>query len=195
MKQLALFDFDGTITTKDTLLEIAKFSSGTLTYLTKMAFFLPVFVCMKFQLISKQTGKEQFIRFFFGKKTEAGFTKLCEKFANDRVPELIRHLALKELAAHQKLGNKVAIVSASPENWIIPWADRYGIEVISTKLRFAGDRFAAIDGINCNGEEKVRRIRQAFTLEDYDKVIAYGDTRGDHPMLALADEKHYKPFR
>ena len=89
----------------------------------------------------------------------------------------------------------MAIVSASPEHWIEAWAKNYGMEVVSTKLRFVNDRFEAIDGINCNGEEKVRRIKQAFNLEEYDKVIAFGDTKGDHPMLALADEKHYKPFR
>ena len=89
----------------------------------------------------------------------------------------------------------MVIVSASPENWIKPWAEKYNVEVISTKLKFDNDHLIGIAGANCNGEEKVKRIKKIINLEDYEKVIVYGDTKGDHPMLALGNERHYKPFR
>jgi phosphoserine phosphatase len=57
--------------------------------------------------------------------------------------------------------------------------------------RFAG----RYDGSNCHGIEKVRRIRECFDLNEFDRVYAYGDTPGDRPMLTLADEAFYKPFR
>ena len=99
------------------------------------------------------------------------------------------------IKAYLKENAKVAIVSASPENWIKPWASKHNIQVVSTQLKFSNDKIEGIEGANCNGEEKVNRIKKAFNLDNYDKVIAYGDTKGDHPMLALADESHFKPFQ
>jgi phosphoserine phosphatase len=51
------------------------------------------------------------------------------------------------------------------------------------------------DGHNCYGQEKVRRIQAALDLAHYEHIYAYGDSSGDKPMLALADEAFYKPFR
>lgn len=195
MKHLNLFDFDGTITTDDTLFEIAKFSTSSFNYLFKIILFLPVFAFMKFGFISKQKGKELFLKHFFRKLREESFNKLCQNFAIKRVPDLIRSQGLNEIRDQIALGNRVVIVSASPENWIRPWAEKNNIEVISTRLKFENGRLSGIAGTNCNGEEKVKRIKEAIRLEDYEKVIAYGDTKGDHPMLALAHESHYKPFR
>jgi len=196
MKQVLLFDFDGTLTKKDTLLEIAKYStSNKLQYFVTLARVLPFILLVKFKLISNQKSKELFLKLFFGNTSRSNFDTICTQFARDVVPSLIRPLALYTVQNYQSSDHKMCIVSASPENWIKPWAEQYGIEVIATKLKFENDRLKGIDGINCNGEEKVRRIKEVINLDEFDKVIAYGDTKGDLPMLALADEKHFKPFR
>lgn len=192
---LIVFDFDGTLTQKDTLLEIAKFSTSTTFYWLKFLTLSPHIVLMKLKLISNQTGKEVFLKRFFGNYSKDEFNDLATRFANERVPQLIRPKGLELIKELNRGENRLAIVSASPENWIKPWADKYDIEVIATKLKFENNRLVGIEGKNCNGEEKVRRIKEVIDLKDYDKVIAYGDTKGDLPMLALADEKHYKPFR
>ena len=195
MKHLVLLDFDGTITTKDTLLEVARFSTNFFTYYLKVALFIPIIILMKSKLISAQRGKELFLKLFFGHLKESNFNELCKDFAQNKVPGLTKSLAYAEIKKQVQASNRIVIVSASPENWIKPWTDALGIEVIATKLKFENDRLKGIEGINCNGEEKVRRINELINLKEYDKVIAYGDTKGDLPMLALADEKHFKPFR
>lgn len=195
MKHLVLFDFDGTITDKDTLLEIAKFSTNRATFLMKSLLLIPSIALMKVGIISNQKGKEIFLKKFFRGYSEQAFTEKCAEFAKDEIPKLIRPLALARIEEEQRNGNKVYIVSASPDTWIKPWAEEYAIEVISTRLKFENDRLKGIDGINCNGEEKVRRIKEEIDLTDYQKVIAFGDTKGDLPMLALAEESYYKPFQ
>ena len=195
MKHLALFDFDGTITEKDTLLEIAKFSTSRANFVVKSLFLIPSIVLMKVGIISNQKGKEIFLKKFFKGYSEQAFNQKCAEFAKNEIPKLIRPLALARIEEEQSNGNKVYIVSASPDTWIKPWAEQYNIEVISTRLKFENDRLKGIDGINCNGEEKVRRIKEEIDLTDYQKVIAFGDTKGDLPMLALAEESHYKPFQ
>jgi phosphoserine phosphatase len=50
-------------------------------------------------------------------------------------------------------------------------------------------------GNNCNGGEKVIRIKQLYDTQQYDEIYCFGDTGGDKPMLALATQSFYKPFR
>jgi phosphoserine phosphatase len=70
------------------------------------------------------------------------------------------------------------------------------VTLLATRLEVSGNRLTGrIEGANCHGEEKVRRIRDAYQLKEYSQVYAYGDTKGDLPMLALADIRFYKPFR
>jgi phosphatidylglycerophosphatase C len=52
-----------------------------------------------------------------------------------------------------------------------------------------------IDGKNCNGKEKAKRIKQAINLNEYDSIYAYGDSAGDKQMLALATYTYYKNFK
>ena len=70
------------------------------------------------------------------------------------------------------------------------------ITLLATRLEISGDHLTGkIRGANCHGEEKVRRIQEAYQLKEYPQVYAYGDTKGDLPMLKLADIRFYKPFR
>lgn len=191
---IALFDFDGTLTEKDTLFEIAKYSTTPLDYSIRLIFLLPIIVLSILKVISRQKGKEIFLQAFFKSKSELEFNAICQKFVKEKLPDLLRKKGIHEITNHLKNGNKVVIVSASPENWIRPWADPQKIEVIATRLKFRNDQLIGIEGINCNGEEKVRRIRETFNLNEYEEVIAYGDTKGDLPMLTLAHKKFFKPF-
>ena len=195
MKKLALFDFDGTLTSKDTLFDIARFSNSPLIYWSKIALLLPSFVLMKIGILPKQKGKEVFIGLFFSNKTEQEFNDICAKFCFERLPQIIRPKGHKEIEILKSQGADLFIVSASPKNWILPWALPMGIQVLSTELAVKNGRITGkIVGENCNGVEKVNRIKQAIPLENYNEIYVYGDTKGDFPMLDLATKKHYKPF-
>jgi len=192
---LILFDFDGTLTRKDSLFEIAKFSNSNMKYQSSILSLVPVFLLMTFKLLSKQKGKEIFLKKFFGKMSETEFNNACKDFAVEKIPSLLREKGIQAISDFKERKYELAIVSASPENWIKPWAEPLGIGVIATRLKFKNDLFEGIDGKNCNGQEKIKRIKEVYDLQEFDKIIAYGDSKGDIPMLALADEKHYKPFR
>ena len=90
----------------------------------------------------------------------------------------------------------MAIVTASPEDVVAPFAGRLGADVlIGTRLKFDDqDRITGeFDGENCRGEEKVRRLRARFGPQLRLKA-AYGDTSGDREMLALAEVQGYRVF-
>jgi len=200
-QHIAFFDFDGTITTKDTLLEFIRFSKGNPRFNLGFLLNSPWLVAMKLKLISNQKAKERILTHFFGKQPVATFKQQCEAFSNEALPQLIRPKALTEFSRLRDAGATIVIVSASPEDWIAHWAADQGAELIATRLALYTDNKGTqrlkgrIEGANCHGEEKVNRIRQRFALPGYKEIYAYGDSSGDKPMLQLGTASFFKPFR
>lgn len=194
-KEIAFFDFDGTITTKDTLLEFIKFSRGNFRFLLGFLLNGHYLVAYKLKLISNQSAKEKILQFFFKNTSFEKFKEYCSEFSKNILPKLMRPKALLEIQKLQQKGCIVVVVSASPENWISDWAKKMEVHVIASKLEVKDEKLTGkIFGKNCHGNEKVRRILEQYFITGYDVVYAYGDSKGDLPMLKLATEPFYKPF-
>ena len=194
-KEIAFFDFDGTITKKDTLLEFIKFSKGSFRFYIGFVINLPYLVAFKLGIISNQSAKEKILRFFFHDMPEESFKLLCERFSKSVLPELVRPKALEEIQRLKQNNTIVVIVSASPENWIKEWTENLQLELIASRLQVQDGKLTGkILGKNCHGDEKVNRICEIYDLSSYYIVAAYGDSTGDKPMLELAKKAYYKPF-
>lgn len=194
-RSLALFDFDGTITRSDTLLDFMSFAKGRLSFGLGMIILSPILVLYKLKLIPNWRAKEMVLSYFFKGMPEHQFHQLCESFAREIIPGLIRPKAKEELERHRREGNRVVIVSASAENWIQPWASQINIELIATRLQIIdGKMTGRFVGKNCFGEEKVARVNQFLVLSDYPTIETYSDSRSDQPLLDLGTRKHFKPF-
>ncbi len=195
-KGLALFDFDGTITSKDSFIEFIKFNKGWFRYIAGMVIHLPILILYKLKLFSNQRAKEIIITHFFSHTKVEEFSAVCNAFSNYVIPKIVRPKAIQEISKLKELGFRIIIVSASPLNWIKQWADENNIELIASCLETnEGKITGRLTGKNCHGIEKVRRIKESIDLNEYREVYAYGDTSGDLHMLELAHKKYYKPFR
>lgn len=195
-KRLVLFDFDGTITTKDTFLEFIKFYRGTYSFYWGFLLNAPYLALMVFKLIPNWKGKERMLTWFFAGESIDEFNRKGEEFCKQIVPGLIRPKALVEIENHQREGSTIVVVSASAENWIAPWCKTLGLSCLATQLEVVDDKVTGkIKGFNCYGPEKEKRLRSCYDLNDFDEVYAYGDSSGDTEMLALAQQKFFKPFR
>ncbi len=195
-KSIAFFDFDGTITAKDTLFEFIKFSKGNTALIAGIIYNIPFLVAYKIGLFSNQKAKEKILRYFFGNMKEKEFENHCQLFVTEAVPNLLRAKALDEIQLLLKKKVEIVIVSASPENWIRPWTDNMGFGLIASKLENIDGRITGrLVGNNCHGQEKVIRIKEKFHLEDYQDIYAYGDSKSDEPMLALANKAFMRPFQ
>lgn len=193
---LVLFDFDGTITTRDTLIEFVLFYRGKKKYWLGMLKLSPLLALYALKLIPNWKAKQFFLSHYFKGEPIDEFNTRGREFARQVLPKLIRPGALEAIATYKKNNATIAVVSASAENWIKPWCDQYDINCVATRLQVTdGFITGKIDGRNCYGDEKVCRIRDEYTLEDYDRIVAYGDSSGDKEMLALAHDRHYKPWR
>ena len=194
-KKIAFFDFDGTITTKDTLLEFLKFSKGRFSFYAGMLMNAPFIAAFKLKIITNQQAKEKLLSWFWKDTTLEEFEGYCQSFAGTILPRLLRPRALQEIKRLQQEGYTIVVVSASPENWIRPWTKTMDIHLLASELEVKQGRLTGkICGKNCNGEEKVRRIMEKYALQDYEVIAAYGDTPGDRPMLKLAHAPYYRHF-
>jgi phosphatidylglycerophosphatase C len=194
-KEIAFFDFDGTITTKDTLLEFIKFSRGRFRFYIGFLINAPYLIAYKLKIISNHSAKEKVLRFFFTNTSIEDFKKYCNDFSKNVLPNLIRPKAIEEIKRLQQNNIIVVVVSASPENWIEEWANKNQLQLIASRLDVKeGKLTGKISGKNCHGDEKVSRICEVFNLAEYNVVAAYGDSKGDRPMLRLASNTFYKPF-
>ena len=189
MKRYALFDFDGTITTKDTLFDFIRFTygkSGLVKCLLMNVWNLSLYAV---KLRSNERAKEIMLATMIKGTSTAVFEELCKRYSMERVPQIIKERTKEIIEKHRSAGETLFIVSASPENWIHPWAMKNGFtEVSATRLE---ERDGVLTGKfasrNCYGAEKVNRLKEVFTDREQVYLSAYGDSCGDRPMLNYAN--------
>lgn len=195
MRRIAFFDFDGTITTHDSLVQFIRYAVGDCKTLLGALILSPLLVAYQLKLVPNDRAKQYVLRFFFKGMPEQRFKQVAEDFSLRRIDALLRPKAMERIAWHKKNGDKIVIVSASIECWLRPWCDQQHIELIATTMEFNnGVVTGNLASTNCYGEHKCIRVRQAYDLDDYDHIYAYGDSRGDKELLALADSKFFREF-
>ena len=188
MEKLYAFDFDGTLTTRDTLLEFIRFACGTPRFLLGFLLYAPLLVLMKLRLYSNGKVKQKVFAHFFKGMTIDEFDALCQDFARTH-RHLLRQDVVRQLEQALSEGAEVLIVSASIDNWVQPFFP---------KVKVLGTQIEVIDGHltgrfltpNCYGQEKVRRILALHPDRPSYYLTAFGDSRGDRELLAFADKAH-----
>ena len=199
-KKIYCFDFDGTLTTSDTLLEFIKYAKGTSRFLMVFLMYSPLLVLMKLHLYPNWKAKQQiFAHLFAGMRIEK-FDALCRGFAEEN-QHLLRPKGITLMHEALVAGAQVFIVSASIDNWVRPFFDirnLKGVQVLGTQIEVEDGKLTGrFKSNNCYGKEKVHRIAEvlkSFERSEYE-IEAFGDGRGDKEMLAFADKGHFKPFR
>ena len=193
---LVLFDFDGTITTKDSLADFVQFSLSKQKYYLGLLKLSPVLIAYKLNLIPNYIAKEKFITHFFKNWEDSSFQKFADKYSIEQIDKIIRAKAIEKIIWHQAQGHKVVIVSASMENWLKKWCEKHNIDLIATRLEIQDGKLTGkFSTKNCYGIEKVNRIKELYNPSEYECMYGYGDSAGDKEMLSLAHKSYYKPFR
>lgn len=190
---LVLFDFDGTITTKDTLFDFIRYAVGTQVFILKLFLIAPVLLLYVIKCIPNWKAKQIVLRQYFGGWDYQSFSVCAKRYATERLPHLIRDIALNTIHSHIINNDKVVIVSASVEEWIKPWCQNYGIETIATRLEVVDGKLTGnFKDKNCYGKEKVLQVKRHYDLNAFSTIYAYGDSKGDREILGLADIAFYK---
>jgi len=187
--KIAAFDFDGTLTTRDSMFAFIGFTRGKLRLALGMLWLSPMLVRFKLGKKDRQAAKEQLLYHFFGKMTEEKLKEKARLFNQQVIPHIIRAETLERLAWHQAAGHHCLLVSASLDLWLQPFAEEHGLQLLSTQANFSGGSYQRhFNSPNCYGPEKVKRIQAALNGQPVVFSYAYGDSNGDKQMLAWADE-------
>lgn len=193
---IAFFDFDGTISKKDTLIHFIRFAVGDLNFLLGIVLLSPTILMYKLKLINSHYAKQMVISYYFKNYKEVDFINITRSYSLNKLSKIIRPEAIKKILWHKEQGHKVVVVSASIDYWLKPWCKINNLELIATKLEVKNGKISGkFLTKNCNGIEKVNRIRKLYNLEKFREIYAYGDSKGDEQMLALTNKNFYKPFK
>ena len=194
MKKLYLFDFDGTLTYKDTMFLFLKFYDPA-RFSVQFLKYTPLFILLKLKLADAESVKKSFIASILKGQSRYQIEKKSQQFFEENYPGLFRENALDFIKNIDRTYTESYIVSASLDIWVKPFAEKFNMRLLSTQAEFIDDIFTGkFVGKNCNKEEKVNRIKQEIRDKKFDKIIAFGDTSGDKAMFRFANESHYRFF-
>lgn len=157
----------------------------------------PQLAAYRLGLIPGTAAKSSLLAAFFRGVDEGDLRRRATDWAVCELPSLVRPGALDRLRWHRDRDHRVVVVSASLEIFLRPWATSVGIgDVLATRLESRDGRLTGqIEGRNCQGQEKVDRLRSLVGDLANVELYVYGDSRGDRELLGLAHHGFYRPFR
>lgn len=196
LRMVVAFDFDGTMTVRDSFTAFLKWRAGGMDYAFGLLRMLPdliTYIWKRDRGLLKAAAVRTFLRGVPRPALEAAAREFAEEWAR----RMLRPDALACWKWWRDRGARLFIVTASPDLLVAPFARGLGAEmVIGTQIAFDDEDRAtgAFACPNCRGQEKVRRLHEVLG-EGVQLAAAYGDTSGDREMLQLAVEKGYRIFK
>jgi HAD superfamily hydrolase (TIGR01490 family) len=194
---LAVFDFDHTLTERDSLLAFLFYTHGWWKASYHLITLGPAFLRYLVKHISRQQLKEKILTRFLGERSYDEVQLLGQRYAAEQLDHYLKAEAFQRLKWHQAQGHRCLIVSASPDFYLQSWARRHDVEtVLGSRLELdaQGNITGRLVGLNCWGPEKERRLLEYLGDEKKSPLYMYGDSRGDQELLALADYPFYRKF-
>ncbi|HYO93083.1 MAG TPA: HAD family hydrolase [Polyangiaceae bacterium] len=193
MGNLALFDFDGTITSSDTFTPFIFHAVAPARIALGKVVLSPIIAAYKLGFLSPSRMRRSIVRFGFRGRVAAEVRAAGIEYSRSRLASVVRAKALERIHWHQAQGDQVVVVSASLDVYLADWCRELGVQWICTELE---ERNGVLTGRyrqgDCSGQEKARRIRRRYAMDSFAVVYAYGDTAEDEAMLALATQRYYR---
>ncbi|ACG78226.1 phosphoserine phosphatase [Phenylobacterium zucineum HLK1] len=190
------FDFDGTLTIKDSFTAFLKWRAGPLRWWLGCLRLAPAALAYLFHR-DRGRIKAAAVRVFLRGVPHDRLESDARRFAADHARRLLRPDAVATWKRWRERGARIVIVTASPDIVVAPFGRGLGAHLIlGTQLSFDAQNrvLGAFSGPNCRGAEKVVRLHEVFG-PDLRLAAAYGDTSGDTEMLAIADEAGFRVFK
>lgn len=194
---IAAFDFDGTISTRDSLPYFLKFTTGSFKTFYKLFTHIPMFIAFYLKQVSRQQVKESLIKSFFKGMPIDDLRQEGEKFAKGPLLKILKSKALDKINWHLKCGHKCVLVSANLDVYLDAFAKNHGFYAsLASRVDFDDKGLVTgyLKGDNCREVEKVRRLQELFGKEKNYVLYAYGDSDGDKALLDYADYPFYREF-
>jgi phosphatidylglycerophosphatase C len=184
---VAAFDFDGTLTQRDTLLPFLRRSCGNRSIARASAI-----------AARRARARDAFKVALIGELFRGWSAERLDSLGRAYVPALLAALrpdAKQRLEWHRRRGHAVVIVSASLGAYLRPLAENLELDG-ALAVELVADASGTltggvVGGLNTRGPEKVARLKawldSRFGPGADVELWAYGDSSGDDELLAIAD--------
>ena len=192
---VAAFDFDITITTKDTFFPFLIFAFGRWRVYKEFARLSVAGLLVLLRISSRDKFKERIVKaLFFGEPIEP-LIRDGLRYSNIIRPS-VRPAAERRIAWHKEHGHYLVLVSASLDLYLQPIVKQLGFdELLCTRLSHNGLVFdGRLNGNNCRCQAKVDMLRESLGELSKFTLYGYGDSAGDKELLAASDHSFWRPF-
>lgn len=196
MDKLAIFDIDYTITKKETLLQLflylLKDDIKNIRYIPR-AIISGLLYAISF--FDERKVKESFLKFLYN-KNESEVYIVAKRFYKDRLSKILYQDAIEMIKKLKNQGYKVYLISASPEFYMFQFYSIKEVDkIIGTKFKFENGKFICrMEGLNCKGNEKVRRLKEELKKEgnniNFEDSYMFSDSLSDKPLLDLVGKPY-----
>lgn len=189
--RVAVFDLDGTITTRDTLVPfllgyLARHPSRT-WHLWRLPFSLLRYVL---GLSDRGRLKSSLVRQVIGPAPRGQVESWAAEFCDSHLPRLLIPGAVAALERHRAAGDRLVLLSASVDLYVPQIARHLGMdEAVCTGLSWEADRLEGrLTTANRRGSEKARCIESLRTRYPGTRFAAYGNAASDFDHLLRVEE-------
>jgi phosphatidylglycerophosphatase C len=131
---LALFDFDGTITFRDSFQPFLLYAATPSRKLFGTIALLPLLIGYKLGFVSATKTRQAVAGFAFRGLPLVDIERLGGAYARDVIPVTLRTKALDRIRWHKAQGDRVLIVSAALCVYLRAWCREMELEVICTEF-------------------------------------------------------------
>ncbi|KZN64340.1 hypothetical protein N473_15445 [Pseudoalteromonas luteoviolacea CPMOR-1] len=190
---LALFDFDGTITTQDCYTQFLFFASPKTRLYLGYFIVLPIILLYKLGMLPASRTRPILSKVAFWRRAESDVMDKAYCYVEQILPPLIRQNMLEKIQWHQSEGHDVFVVSASLNPYLSLWCKQHSIHLICSELECVDGKYTGnYTHGDCSEARKVDLLKKQINLSDYEHIYAYGDTKEDNAMLGIADTRFYQ---
>lgn len=193
---LAVFDFDKTLSDRHSFWRFLRYVSGPFAFYISVFIFIPALLRYFRGKEKLMTVREKVIVYFLKGMPAEKYLFLSHQFARTHLPKYINPSSIERLKWHQRMGHETILLSNASEDYLKPWAEAIGFElVMGSRFEIGeGKMTGRLIGDHCYGQEKVNRLTAVKgDLSKY-SIYMYGDSEGDKELLALADYPYYRIF-
>lgn len=202
---VAAFDFDGTISRRDTLVPFLALVGGRRRFAAACARLGLSGARRSVDIRDRDDVKERIIRMLLAGRSEDELRTRGELYARDLLAgDQLRPMLLDRLHRHHERGHRSVIVSASLVYYLEPLARTFGMEhVIAVEPEVADGRLTgALVRPNVRAEQKAVQLTAWLDAQglrpaagagpaEQARLWAYGNSSGDHALLAMSDHRYW----
>jgi phosphatidylglycerophosphatase C len=189
--QLAVFDLDGTVTRRDTLLPyVTGYLNRERWRWPSLLRVVPTVALFTVGRADPGQLKASLIRSTLGGCTRSQISDWTEKFVRTLLEDGLFADARRKISAHREAGDRLVLMSASTDLYVPAVGRSLGFhEVICTGVRWEGDRLRGdLTTPNRSGAEKTRCLMQLQQRYPELTTVAYGNARADLDHLQRAQQ-------